>query len=126
MPAGALTSLDDFASPQHVAVYEAMIKVLERCEPLDMHTLYAELECTGRLRLIGGLSELDDIVGHGGTHTIEHYARVVRDASKRRALARACRRLQEAVELSEDASVLDREMVALQGAYNAWDDTRRK
>lgn len=122
---GRYVSPADFCDPKNQAVFLAMTAILARGEALEVATLEAELERMGKLALIGGLAELCEIVRNGGTHTIEHYARVVRDAARRHELARACGRLQEATELEEDGSVLAREMVALQGAYNRWDDTRR-
>lgn len=112
-----------FSDPCCAVVYEAMCAILRRSEALDVSTIEAELEGTGRLELVGGLSGLCDIVRSGGTHTIEHYAAVVVDAAGRRLVHQAARELTEACHGTESLAA---PMLALKDAYHAWRESTWK
>lgn len=112
----------DFSDPRNAAVWESMCAIVGRSEALDVYTIEAELEATGKLLLVGGLGELCEIVRNGGTHTIEHYARVVREFALRRALVRKLRFM---LDDAENLRELPKAMIAVQAAYNALDDAKR-
>src|SRR5690349_12484922 len=62
-----LTSLDtlevdDFYDPRHKAVFAAMRNLEAVSRPIDVVTLEAELEKTGKLDAIGGVAFLGELV----------------------------------------------------------------
>jgi Replicative DNA helicase len=76
---------DDFYVRRNGWVYEAILALHERQEPVDFVTLRKELEARGRLEEIGGpayIAQLMDIVPTA-LHA-EEYARLVEEAAIRR------------------------------------------
>ena len=89
---------DDFYRAAHSSIFEAMLSLSERIEPIDIVTLSSELEAKGDLTTIGGpeyLSTLVDVVPTSA-HT-QFYSRLIREMSIRRKL------IHQAGEISKDA-----------------------
>ena len=89
---------DDFYRGAHSSIFESMLSLSERGEPIDIVTLASELEANGNLTTIGGpeyLSTLVDVVPTSA-HT-QFYGRLIREMSIRRKL------IHQAGEISKDA-----------------------
>lgn len=87
---------DDFASPQHSAIFAAMLKLDGSAKQVDHLTLAEELKVLGHLAAVGGpayLMTLDQ--GVPFTHNAVQYAEIVRDQALRRRLANVGREIQE-------------------------------
>ena len=76
----------DFYVPRNAIVYETMLALFESRQPIDLTTLRSELEKHGRTEDVGGayLSTLASHVAY--TAHVEHYAKHVLNAARRRAL----------------------------------------
>jgi len=98
---------DDFASEPHRVIFTAMLALAGRAEGTDLVTVGAELERRGDMERAGGpayLSSLVDVVPD--VENVVAYARLVRDASARRALILDLRRRIAAVERGEQDEAL--------------------
>lgn len=84
----------DFYDPRHAAVFEAMVDLADRGEPVDLVTVSEELKARDRLEQVGGVTFLAGLVdsvlvaGHA-----EHYARIVREMAQRRELIQAAQEI---------------------------------
>lgn len=102
---------EDFYRERHGWIYDAMLVLNERHEPLDFVTLVDELERRGQLEEIGGPAYLTDLIA--GTPTaiyVDHYARIVeRTAILRRLISAAGKIAEIAYDESQDVDdVVDR------------------
>ena len=85
---------DDFYKPAHRKIYEAMLALFERSEPVDLATVRAELENLGQLEKCGGPAALIDIAdsvltaAYAPTH-----ARLVQDKAVLRRLIGAANKI---------------------------------
>ncbi len=87
---------DDFSSPQHGAIFSAMLKLDSTQRQVDHLTLAEELKVMGQLASVGGpayLMALDQ--GVPLTHNAVQYATIVRDQALRRRLASVGREILE-------------------------------
>ncbi|HYH95489.1 replicative DNA helicase [Hyalangium sp.] len=87
---------DDFSSPQHGAIFSAMLKLDSTQRQVDHLTLAEELKVLGQLAAVGGpayLMTLDQGVPY--THNVVQYAEIVRDQALRRRLANVGREILE-------------------------------
>ena len=88
----ALTVLqpEDFYRDAHRAIYEAMLALFERSEPIDLVTLSEEVRKSGRLDAVGGVAYLTSLAAGVPTAAhVERYAQMVRDRSLARQVIRA-------------------------------------
>lgn len=82
-----LIRLGDFYKDDHNLIYEAMIELYEKREPIDVLSLSNRLEEKGQLEKIGGSSYLASIVNSvPSSSNIVHYAKVVQKKSTLRKL----------------------------------------
>jgi replicative DNA helicase len=98
---------EHFYRPRHRLVYDAMLALLQRAEPVDTLTVVAELRSAGKLRDAGGdrfVHALPAVVPAVGA--VRDYARRVLDLARLRVQFDAGRELMEA------AAAGDRERVA--------------
>ena len=81
---------EDFYRERHGWLYDAMLTLNERREPLDFVTVVDELERRGQLEEIGGPAYITDLIGSTPTAIyVDHYARIVeRTAVLRRLISR--------------------------------------
>lgn len=94
---------EDFFRERHTWLFEAMIALNGRREPLDFVTLTEELERHGRLNEIGGPAFLTDLIAGVPTALyVEHYARIVETAAVRRRMIAAAGKV---AELAYDESI---------------------
>ena len=100
---------EDFASEAHRVVYDACLRLADHKEGIDLVTVEHELERTGRLERAGGaatLAGLVDVVPD--VENVESYARLVREASLRRAVILTARRsIRDAYEAPDAETVLE-------------------
>ncbi len=79
-----------FYSPRHQKIYRALEELVESGTALDVVTLRAALERSGRLEEVGGPAYLADLLeGVPRSANVEHYARIVREKEVLRGLIRA-------------------------------------
>lgn len=80
----------DFYREKHAWLYEAMLALYSRREPIDFVTLAEELGRMGRLEEIGGPAFITEVMDRIPTAIyIEHYAKIVEEKSLRRRLMAA-------------------------------------
>ncbi|ODG91802.1 MULTISPECIES: replicative DNA helicase [Bacillaceae] len=80
---------DDFYRAAHQKIFEAMLKIASRNEPLDVITLTSELANQGVLEEVGGVSYLNDLLASVPTASnVEYYAKSVEEKSTLRRLIR--------------------------------------
>jgi replicative DNA helicase len=93
--ATALTA-DDFLLPAHREIFEAMLALDKRRQPIDVISLGDELKNRGTLgRLEGGQAYLIELAASVPTaENIVHYARLVREKATLRRLIAACAEIQ--------------------------------
>jgi len=78
---------EDFYVRSHQLIFEAMIQLNEKLEPIDVVTLSSELKKTKALEQAGGFEYLSQVVDSTPTAAnVAYYARVVRALSLRRKL----------------------------------------
>ncbi len=77
----------DFYRERNGAIYECMLSLSDKGEPVDFVTISSELRACGRYDEVGGLVYLDHLVGIVPTPVhVEHYASKVTAAAFRRRL----------------------------------------
>ncbi|MCX6763874.1 MAG: replicative DNA helicase [Candidatus Moranbacteria bacterium] len=82
-----LIRIGDFYKDDHNLIYEAMVELYEKREPIDVLSLSNRLEEKNQLEKIGGSSYLTSLVNAvASTSNIEHYAKVVQKKSTLRKL----------------------------------------
>jgi replicative DNA helicase len=78
---------DDFYVQRNGQLYDAILSLHERREPIDVLTVCDELERRGQLEGVGGAARVTELINAVPTALhIESYARIVLDASFRRRL----------------------------------------
>jgi replicative DNA helicase len=86
---------DDFYRDAHRFIFEAMLALTERNEPVDLVTLTDELRSRQQLDMVGGLLYLQNIMDAPATAAnVEHYARLVEEKAILRRLLDAGTRVQ--------------------------------
>lgn len=77
----------DFYRERNAWIYEAMLSLYERSEPIDFVLLAEELERMGRLAELGGPGYLTGLITDTPTaFYAAHYATIIREAAQRRRL----------------------------------------
>lgn len=80
---------DDFYFPKHRILYDAMLELNRRHEPIDLQTLVAELEREKKLDEIGGFAFIQQITQEPFySANLDAYIRLVKDHALQRALIR--------------------------------------
>lgn len=70
----------DFYKPSHQKIFESMVRLYEKSEPIDLVSSSNKLKELGTLQDIGGYSYLTSLVNKVPTAThIVHYAKIVRE-----------------------------------------------
>lgn len=97
---------EDFYSPQHQALYRAMVTLYGENSPTDLVTLQAHLQDLGQIEATGGmpylftLQELSPVAA-----MIDHYARIVREKSMLRGLIRAAGEIRNMAQSAGDEDI---------------------
>ncbi|MFO7172651.1 MAG: replicative DNA helicase [Bacillota bacterium] len=96
---------EDFYSDRHQIIYQAMLDLWSRGEPVDLITVSEELRKLGRLEAAGGITYLSDLARLvPTTANAEAYAEIVEQKAVLRRLQHAAR---EIIEEAYDAEDLD-------------------
>jgi replicative DNA helicase len=105
-----------FYQPDHRRLFEVLVEMYDRQDPIDLVTVRNELDRRGVLEEIGGVDYLVQLAESVPSHLhAEHYARLVRDKAMLRDLIAASARIaEEAYNHHEEArEILDRAEHAL-------------
>ncbi|MCL5006903.1 MAG: replicative DNA helicase [Patescibacteria group bacterium] len=71
---------DDFYKKAHAEIYEAVLRLWERHEPIDILSVTAELKRADRLKEAGGSTYLTELINSVPTSShVVHYAKIVRE-----------------------------------------------
>jgi len=99
---------EDFYSPEHQLIYEAMIELGEDNQPIDLVTLTANLQDKGQLEEIGGVSYLAKLAtGVPTAANIDYYAQIVEEKSLLRRLIRTATQIvQNGYAATDEVSIL--------------------
>jgi len=80
---------DDFYRPSHQAIFDAVVELFNKNEPVDAVTVSEGLRRSDMLERVGGLSYLTQLMDTvPATSNIEHYAAIVEEHALRRKLLR--------------------------------------
>lgn len=112
--AGAILTGTDFYRDAHRSIFEAMMAMQESGDAVDLITLSDALTARGVLAEIGGMAYLTTLASAVPTAAnVEHYARIVQQASLRRQGINDAQRL--IAQLAEGGEVADRIINAAAG-----------
>ncbi len=99
---------DDFYSPNHRRIFNAMLSLFERGERIDPILIGEELKKDGSIDSIGGVATITNLT-YGLPHfsDIFDYTKVVKDKSLTRSLIKVCNQVtSEALAEEDDAAVI--------------------
>lgn len=100
---------DDFYRNAHKRVFEAVLRLFDRSEEIDLITLTHELRNEGSLEAAGGAGYVSSLTSAVPTSAnVEYYARIVREMSLRRRLLAVS---QEMIANAYDESVESRQII---------------
>jgi replicative DNA helicase len=100
---------DDFYDERHREIYLCAIDLYEERVPIDVLTISEKLKKSKALKRIGGVSYLVELANRVPTAAhVEHYGKIVKDASTKRSLMKAASKL---VELSMDEALAADELL---------------
>jgi len=100
---------DDFYDDRHREIYLCAIGLYEERVPIDVLTMSEKLKKRKALKKIGGVSYLVELANRVPTAAhVEHYGKIVKDASTKRSLMKAASKL---VELSMDEALAADELL---------------
>jgi len=102
-------SPEDFYKPEHQEIYSVIIDLFSKNEPIDILSVSSELKRRKKIRQIGGVSYLTDLVeGVASASHITHYAKIVREKRNLRDLLGVAAEITEkAFEQKEAKYLLD-------------------
>jgi len=82
---------EDFYKEANKEIFEAILSLFNRNEPVDIITLSEELKKRGTLENVGGVSYLTDLSGGvATTSNIKYYCEIVKEKSTLRRLIKTC------------------------------------
>jgi len=85
-----VVGLEDFYDERHQRIYEAIKKLYEKHNPIDVLTLSNQLKEDGFLEVVGGAAYLTELTNYVPTAAhVEHYAEIVAQKAIRRRLIKA-------------------------------------
>ncbi len=78
---------EDFYRPVHASIFEGMMTLIDKREPIDVVTLSQQLRSQGQLEVIGGIETLSRLANAvPSSANVGYYAKVVKEMSLRRRL----------------------------------------
>jgi replicative DNA helicase len=106
--AAELIDARDFFRDAHRRIFDKMVALSERNEPIDFVTLREELGRSGELEEVGGPAYIASLAdGVPRSANVEHYARIVKEKATLRNLIHSANRiLSDAYRAEEDAEVI--------------------
>ncbi|MEM7235854.1 MAG: replicative DNA helicase, partial [Planctomycetota bacterium] len=109
-----LVTAEEFYSPRHSSIFEAIQALYDRHSTVDEIMLQEELERTGKLEAAGGLEYIDELIQRLPVATnADHYGRIVHEKAILRSLVGVCSEIAEQVYTS-DTSASEQQDVAEQ------------
>src|SRR5699024_7151934 len=73
---------EDFYRPAHQKIYQIMLTIFNKVQPVDLVTVITSLADTNLLEEVGGVGYLNDIANSVSTAVnIEYYARIIEEKS---------------------------------------------
>ncbi len=97
----------DFYSPAHETIYDAIIALYDKRQPIDILSVTTYLKEKDTIGKIGGSAYLADLTNQVTTAShVEHYAKIIKDKHSLRQLLRASSEIAEDV-FGSDAEVED-------------------
>lgn len=112
-----LLSSDDFYTPAHKYIYEAIAALVVGAKPVDFVTVVGQLEKAGTLEMSGGVEYITKLVAAVPTvANAEYYFDIVKKHTRLRAMIDIAKRMaDEAYALDPDDTALSRAEAALYG-----------
>ncbi|MCS6805318.1 MAG: replicative DNA helicase [Acidobacteriota bacterium] len=103
-----ILSRDDFYLDAHRRIFDKMVALFEKDRPIDPITLREELDRSGELEQVGGVSAIAALMdGTPYLRNIEHYAKIVRDrALLRRLIIVSNQIISECFEQEEESDLI--------------------
>ncbi|MBU2886040.1 replicative DNA helicase [Gilvimarinus agarilyticus] len=106
----ALTAVIDILKPEsfykeaHTHIYEAIVQLFNKSEPVDLMTVTAQLRKNGTLEIAGGAYQLAELTTRvNSAANIEYHARIITEQSIKRELIRISSQIQtDAFEDTQD------------------------
>ncbi len=97
---------EDFYKDIHREIYEAVMELFEKGEPVDIVTLSEQLRQRNTLDGVGGVAFLADMSSSVPTvANVAHYAKIIQEKSRLRKLIRACGEISDmSFEAAEEAA----------------------
>ena len=81
---------EDFYRPDHKEIYDVIIELFDRAQPIDLITVSERLKLHGKLELVGGLEYLTNIATEvPTTANVKHYSKIVEEKALLRKLIKA-------------------------------------
>lgn len=81
---------EDFYRPDHKEIYDIIIELFDKAQPIDLITVSERLKLHGKLDLVGGLEYLTNIATEvPTTANVKHYAKIVEEKALLRKLIKA-------------------------------------
>lgn len=101
--AESINPLHFYRTEQHGRIFEAMLDLFEKREPIDLVTLTEKLKSSNSFDIVGGSAYLTNLINMVPTSAhIEHYARIIKEHAVRRSLITQATRL---IESAYDESI---------------------
>ena len=106
--ASAVIKSDAFFRDAHRRIFERMVDLAERSQPIDLVTLKETLERSGELEEVGGPAYIASLVdGVPRSTNVEYYAQIVREKATLRALIYSANKiLSNAYEADQEADLI--------------------
>ncbi|HEY4523449.1 MAG TPA: replicative DNA helicase [Candidatus Paceibacterota bacterium] len=103
-----IISVQDFYKPAHEKIYDAILELYEKSQPIDLLSLSSLLKEKATLKDVGGMSYLTELVNSVPTAShVAHYANIVKEKKILRDLISASAEISEnAYESARDTDVL--------------------
>lgn len=103
-----VVNIEDFYRPDHGLIFEAMLKLTEKRQPIDVLTLSDNLEKSKKIEDVGGVSYISELVAETATSAnIVTYAEIVkRDATLRNLISAGSQIVELAFSDEENADAL--------------------
>jgi len=95
---------DDFYREAHKEIFEAIVDIYNRGEPVDLITLTEKLKTRNTLEAVGGITFLTNLMDAvPTTHNVKYYAKIVEDKSLLRKLIKSSNEIiQKSYQAGED------------------------
>lgn len=94
--ASEFVKAEDFYKDSHREIFEAVMELFEKGEPVDLITLSEQLKQRNTLEAVGGVAFLTDLSASVPTiANVAHYARIIQEKSLLRKLIKSCSEISE-------------------------------